>query len=584
MVRPTNIGEASPAVPSTPATTSIRSDDNALSITLGREDTLKDVIELIGTELDHPNVARPNGWEARYAVFIVGRLGQKPEPGDTVSVPLNPGSVLTQADRVTRQLHEIAIECYKSDQTLKGNRERRRRELKQRRALEKRPVAVQAPASGLGFNPRGRQRLSSIASRAVSPSRNDPEASTLSPLHRRFLADFGVRVDQLPATQRDSLARLLDAAQQATKLQQLGALPSAVGGAHFGVERRVRGNLVEYALTAEIDGSTLRLARTFDLETLRLTTSLDFSSDATKLQADVEYDARPRVLELLALRADAVERGVRGEEVDDFSDLIAPETLSNQEGALSFFEGAILGDFGENDSWSAIAGQSVIGFVPIAGQIADARDISASLVSVAEGRNGAWIAFGASVAGIVPGLDFLKSGTRVGREILAEASEEITEGVTAAALKQIRRAVSKEFAQSAATRLKALAAGRVELLARLDELAASSLMQPQWRESLSRARNALQDHLHHSDLAGALRDTLSLPVRRSGSGEAFDHANEVDDALNALITIGEKLSARAEHLRYELPASASELRQLDDYTSSIREMISKTTAFIGMTP
>jgi hypothetical protein len=46
----------------------------------------------------------------------------------------------------------------------------------------------------------------------------------------------------------------------------------------------------------------------------------------------------------------------------------------SREGAGSFLDGAVMGDFADNNSWSATAGQVAIGFVPIAGQIADARD------------------------------------------------------------------------------------------------------------------------------------------------------------------------------------------------------------------
>ncbi|MCG8418724.1 MAG: polymorphic toxin type 28 domain-containing protein [Proteobacteria bacterium] len=54
------------------------------------------------------------------------------------------------------------------------------------------------------------------------------------------------------------------------------------------------------------------------------------------------------------------------------------------------------------------------------------------------------------------------------------------------------------------------------------------------RANLGKARNALQDHLKPDDLAGALRDKLGLPVRKSGSGAEWDHFGEVKDGLRSL--------------------------------------------------
>jgi hypothetical protein len=51
---------------------------------------------------------------------------------------------------------------------------------------------------------------------------------------------------------------------------------------------------------------------------------------------------------------------------------------------------------------------------------------------------------------------------------------------------------------------------------------------------LTKAKNSLEKNLKQDDLIGALRDKLNKPVRESGSGEAFDHLQEVRQGLNSL--------------------------------------------------
>jgi len=107
----------------------------------------------------------------------------------------------------------------------------------------------------------------------------------------------------------------------------------------------------------------------------------------------------------------------------------APEPgAKSEEGLWSFLKGAILGGFSDNDSWSSMAGSTVIGFIPIVGQIADIRDIAAAGVHVAEGQEGAWLELGASILGVIPGLDAAKGAAkgaiRAGKEALEGAAEE----------------------------------------------------------------------------------------------------------------------------------------------------------------
>ncbi|MEM6558530.1 MAG: hypothetical protein AAF605_01990 [Myxococcota bacterium] len=97
----------------------------------------------------------------------------------------------------------------------------------------------------------------------------------------------------------------------------------------------------------------------------------------------------------------------------------------SQEGVGSFLEGAVVGGFSDNVSWSAIAGQTVMGFVPIAGQVADARDIIAAGKDVIDGEEGAWGTLGISTAAIIPGLDFLK-----GRKALKRLTDDAADAAS----------------------------------------------------------------------------------------------------------------------------------------------------------
>jgi hypothetical protein len=44
----------------------------------------------------------------------------------------------------------------------------------------------------------------------------------------------------------------------------------------------------------------------------------------------------------------------------------------------------------------------------------------------------------------------------------------------------------------------------------------------------------MADHLSDADITGAMRDTAKDPVRKPGSGEEYDHLDEVQSSLRAL--------------------------------------------------
>jgi hypothetical protein len=103
----------------------------------------------------------------------------------------------------------------------------------------------------------------------------------------------------------------------------------------------------------------------------------------------------------------------------------ATASTEDGEGVGSFFEGAIKGDLGDNGSWSALGGQTVVGFIPIVGQIADARDTIAAAGKVIGGEEGGWTALGAAAIGWVPGLgDAAKGGIRAATNV-ADAGADV---------------------------------------------------------------------------------------------------------------------------------------------------------------
>ena len=81
----------------------------------------------------------------------------------------------------------------------------------------------------------------------------------------------------------------------------------------------------------------------------------------------------------------------------------------------SLYDGVIKGDFSANDSKTKTAAQIGIGFVPIVGQVADARDTVSALRDVKQGRSGGWSSLGFALAGWVPlAGDFIKSAGKIG--------------------------------------------------------------------------------------------------------------------------------------------------------------------------
>lgn len=81
----------------------------------------------------------------------------------------------------------------------------------------------------------------------------------------------------------------------------------------------------------------------------------------------------------------------------------------------SIYEGIFKGDFSSNSSNVKTASQVGLGLVPIAGQVADARDTLAAVKDLTSGKSGAWKNLAFSLAGWIPlAGDFLKSVKKLG--------------------------------------------------------------------------------------------------------------------------------------------------------------------------
>ena len=117
----------------------------------------------------------------------------------------------------------------------------------------------------------------------------------------------------------------------------------------------------------------------------------------------------------------------------------------------------MLGNFSDNHSWSATGGQVVVGFIPVVGQIADARDTIASVGQVLRGEEGGWLNLGASLVGWVPGIgDAARAAIRGGGN-LAEAGVDVGKAVVRNSDEVAETAVKVESNAADAARVDAKA-------------------------------------------------------------------------------------------------------------------------------
>jgi hypothetical protein len=251
----------------------------------------------------------------------------------------------------------------------------------------------------------------------------------------------------------------------------------------------------------------------------------------------------------------------------------------SEEGIGAAFEGVILGDFSDNSSWSAVGGQVAVGFVPIVGQIADGRDIIAAGSHVFAGEEGAWSGLGLSVLAIIPGLDFLKGGSKVKRKVLRKASERAVKGKAKAALKRLRKTLTKEGYTQGLKILPKLMVARRALLKELQLhiLDQSIQLNASVRNRLRKTRNAIKGNLKNTDLTGALRDVHDLPVRARGSGYAWKHQQQVQHARNSMAkskrTMKEELKRLGDPAAETYRGLSSLIDALSEYDRNIQRFL-----------
>jgi hypothetical protein len=136
------------------------------------------------------------------------------------------------------------------------------------------------------------------------------------------------------------------------------------------------------------------------------------TTDPAVITAEIEAQlASPTQLETITVTADAAE----------------PAQAGSEEGIGSFFEGLLKGDFSDNDSWSATAGQVIGGFIPFVGQAGDVRDTAAAVNGIANGQDGAWGNLGLAALGWIPGVGDLAKGAIRGGEKAVDAGTDIAQ-------------------------------------------------------------------------------------------------------------------------------------------------------------
>ncbi|RVT93305.1 DNA/RNA non-specific endonuclease [Sphingomonas crocodyli] len=165
------------------------------------------------------------------------------------------------------------------------------------------------------------------------------------------------------------------------------------------------------------NGASLDLAANL-IASNRTSTGLD----TVALAADVKAQGDASLAQAVSEKLSPVEQG-------EFASALG-ESGGSEEGVGAFFDGAIRGDFSDNQSWSKLAGQTVVGFIPVVGQIADARDTVAAIGQVVRGEEGGWLNLGAAAVGWIPGIGDAAKGAIRGGSNVAEAG---TDALQAAA-------------------------------------------------------------------------------------------------------------------------------------------------------
>lgn len=141
------------------------------------------------------------------------------------------------------------------------------------------------------------------------------------------------------------------------------------------------------------------------------------TADPAAITAEIEAQLTPPTqLDTITVTADAPSQTQTPAE---------PTQNASEEGVGSFIDGLVKGDFSDNDSWSATAGQVIGGFIPFVGQAADARDTVAAIGGVIDGKDGAWGNLGLTALGWIPGVGDLAKGAIRGGEKVVDAGSDV---------------------------------------------------------------------------------------------------------------------------------------------------------------
>lgn len=224
----------------------------------------------------------------------------------------------------------------------------------------------------------------------------------------------------------------------------------------------------------------------------------------------------------------------------------------------------------------------------LAGGVSASVDASASLGAVSGGSAALRFAEAISVEGFLAearALGIAGGGAAVGVAPIAATSTYLANrlgsgahdarlsAIAEASTKRAGRLLSPEAAARLTKGLPLMAAERERMLVSLRALMDDSRLSPVGRSAARDAHNAVRDHLSSEDLVGALRDRLGIPVRRPGSGEAYNHLNEVENTLQSLVSLQDALRAQLQHLLKVAPGSP-----LHRELSAIEERLGKFAA------
>ncbi len=411
-------------------------------------------------------------------------------------------------------------------------------------AAEAGPVRITALAPLTPDGHTGRVMIARAPAEQAETAAGGGGAGVLTRRHHLLLNLFGVTPTDLHPASTAALARQLDGLEVTARALAEGGGQPALADAALSIEHAESAGYETARYSLQRPDAQLVLDTALDHRSGQLTCTLRFgSADGVSVEGRLTHTVTRRdgypsapgdpVGDFLAHPPGA------GEVAVDLSDLVE---AGDEEGIVSFLTGALVGNLAGNDSYSALAGQTAAGFVPVLGQLGDARDIAAAGGEVLDGAPGAWGRLGINLLAVIPGLDFLKAGRVASREAIREGAEGAVDETVRHSMKKLRRrGMSKAAARRAAKQIKVINAGRVELITRLQRYSAEGFFDDETLGVLASTRRALVEHLQPSDLAGALRDLHGAPIPRRGGGRPFDHLHEVRNSVRSLERAGVQL-------------------------------------------